>query len=118
MSWWLGLRLAKWFGVGLLSAGTLGAFLPERLYERQLAAYLFATTGFVFTWTAGFGMARHTEVSMGAWWIAVSMLGSLAHLQVLVWAVEREGRRTVPVALLAAAALTLSMATMVLRGEG
>ena len=51
------LEIAKLLSVAALFSGTLGAFLPESLADRQRAAYWLAGPGFGATWIAGFVLA-------------------------------------------------------------
>lgn len=113
----LAFRLLKHVGSALFVAGVLGALLPERLVDRQRATYWVATPGLLLSWTAGYGLVRETGVSLGATWISVSMLLSLGVLQLAVWSVERDGRRSVWSGVLAAAGILAILALMVWRPD-
>lgn len=113
MSTWLLLRFVKMAALALLGAGIAGAFLSRDLEERRRAVYALATPGLILTWLAGFGLARETQVSLGSTWISASILVGLGLFQLVVWAVEREGRRTRWVAALAIVALLGAVGLMV-----
>jgi len=108
-------RLVKFIALLLVGAGWIGAFAPPDLATRQRAVYLLATPGLLLSWLAGFGLARQLDVSLGERWISASMLIALASYQVVVWAVEREGRRSPLLAALALGGLVAVVALMVVR---
>ena len=111
----LWLKFAKFVAVVLLGVGTAGALRDTTLLERQRSVYAVAAPAFVLVGTAGFGLARLTNVSLGAPWIAGALLLSLGWLQLLFWSVEREGRRSPLVRSLAWTALTGALALMIFR---
>jgi hypothetical protein len=89
---WSALRLVKWVGFALWSAGCFGAFGPDDLAVRRRWAYRWATPGFFLLWMAGWGLAREAGRPLSTPWIAVAMATSLVQLQLVAWGVEREGR--------------------------
>lgn len=117
MSIWLLLRFLKFVGVGLFAAGVLGAALLPGQRERQLAAYGAATTGFLATWLAGYGVMKLSDRTLAEPWIGMAMLGSLVALQGAVYA-ARSATRSPAAAALAAAALLSSVGVMVARSGG
>ncbi len=112
---WLVFRFVKWVGVALFAAGVIGAFFPASMRDRQRAVYLLATPGLILSWTAGYGLARHTEVSLGAPWISASLLLSLGTLSLLARFVERDRVAAAPWALAATLGLVGTLALMVWR---
>lgn len=109
----MALRFAKLIGVALLAAGTLGAFVPRALEDRQRFAYPVAGGGFGLTWLAGVFMAFGGGVSLFAAWIVGAVVTSLVSINVVLWSVGREGRRSLGAASLALALLVASLALMV-----
>jgi hypothetical protein len=109
------LRVLKILAVAALFSGTLGAFLPRDLRDRRLAAYALCGPAFGVTWACGFGLAWVEEVSLVSTWVIASMALSLFSLQVVLFAVGKEGRRTPLLAALAVAPLASTVALMVYR---
>lgn len=107
------LRFLKLVAVAALAAGTLGAFVPTSLEDRQRAAYAIAGPGFGATWILGFLMAWGSGVSLFAAWIAGSVVLSLISINVVLWSAGKEGRRSATAAALAIATLLASLALMV-----
>lgn len=116
-SWLVWLRLLKLLAVAAFAAGTVGAFLPRALEDRQRAAYLVAGPGFGVSWFAGFLMAWAQARSLLSIWLLGSVLLSLFGLNVVLWSVGKEGRRGPVAAALAIGSLALTMGLMVLRPE-
>lgn len=107
------LRFVKLLGVLALAAGTLGAFVPTGLEDRQRFAYLVAGPGFGVVWIAGWAMAFGGGVSLLAAWIVGAATASLLSINVVLWAVGKEGRRGPRAAAMACALLALCVALMV-----
>ncbi len=107
------LRFAKVLAVAALFAGTVGAFLPRDLGDRRLSAYALAGPGFGLAWACGFGLAASMEVPLLSTWILGTMVLSFFSLQVVLYAVGKEGRRSLTVALLALSPLVGAVALMV-----
>lgn len=107
------LRLLKLVAVMALASGTVGAFLPAALEDRQRAVYFVAgpawgvamVLGFVLTWTRG--------VSLLSTWVLASLVLAIVQIQVLLFAVGKDGRRTIGSASLAIALLVGIVALMV-----
>lgn len=109
------LLIAKLLGVVTLFAGTIGSVLARDSADRRRFAYGLAGPGFGATWACGFGLAALKEVSLLSTFVLLAMVLSLASLQVVLYGVGKEGRRTPLVALLAIAPLVVTVALMVLK---
>jgi hypothetical protein len=107
------LHFLKILAVVVLFAGTVGAFLARDLGDRRRFAFALAGPGFGATWACGFGLAAALEVPLLSTWILGAMVLSFVSLQVVLFAVGKEGRRTPLVASLAIASLVGSVALMV-----
>jgi hypothetical protein len=107
------LRFAKVLGVAMLFAGTIGAVLPRDLADRRRFAYAVAGPGFGLTWASGFALVSMLEVGVLTWRVCGGIALSLFSIQVVLYAVGKEGRRTPLVALLALAPLVAAVALMV-----
>jgi hypothetical protein len=92
-TFWLALRFAKFVGMLAFGMGIGGALLGGTGPQRQRAAYWLATPGFLLTALAGFGLVKATGASLGAPWIAGSLLLSLVALDLTIRSVE-PGRPT------------------------
>lgn len=80
MDTWTILRLGKFLGVAVFSAGVgIAALAPDRAL-RSYAAWTLAPAGFLLTWLAGYGLLKATGRSMGESWVTLSILGSLLAL--------------------------------------
>ena len=66
-------------------------------------------------WACGFGLALAEDLSLLAAWALGAMALSLFSLQVVLYAVGKDGRRTPTVAVLAVAPLVATVALMVWR---
>lgn len=109
----LALRFVKLLGVIALAAGTLGAFIPRALEDRQRFAYTVAGPGFGVVWIAGWAMAFGGGVSLLAAWIVAAATASLLSINVVLWAVGKDGRRSARAGAIACALLALCVALMV-----
>jgi hypothetical protein len=107
------LHFVKILAVAVLFAGTVGAVLARDLGDRRRFAYALAGPGFGATWARGFGLAAALEVSLLSTWVLGAMVLSFVSLQVVLFAVGKEGRRTTLVASLAIAPLVGAVALMV-----
>ncbi len=116
-SWLVGLRLVKLLAVGALCAGTVGAFLPRALEDRQRAAYALAGPGFGLSWACGFVMVWAQQRSLLSAWLLGATVTSLFSLNVVLWSVGKDGRRGPIAAALGIGSLALTLALMVLRPE-
>jgi hypothetical protein len=93
----------------------LGALLPRDLADRRRFAYGLAGPGFGGAWACGFGLASVTSRSFLEWWVLTSLALSVFSLQVVLYAVGKDGRRKLGVAFLAVAPLVVTVALMVWR---
>ena len=109
------LKIVKLLGVATLFAGTIGSVVARDMTDRRRFAYALAGPGFGVTWACGIGMAALEEVSLLSTFILLSMVLSLASLQVVLYSVGKEGRRTPLVAVLAVAPLAIVVALMVVK---
>lgn len=107
---WLALRVAKFVGIVAFGMGIGGALWGEGP-RRQRAAYWLATSGFLLTALAGFGLVKATGRSLGEAWISGSLLLSLAALDLTIRSVEpgrpRSTARVVGIAVALVAATVL-----------
>jgi hypothetical protein len=107
------LRFAKLLAVATLFTGTLGAIVARDLRDRRLFAYALAGPGFGAAWACGFGLVASMEVPFLSTWILGGMALSFSSLQVVLYSVGKEGRRTPLVGVLAMGPLVGTMALMV-----
>ena len=109
------LRFVKVLAVAMLFTGSVGAVLARDLADRRRFAFTLAGPGLGLAWAVGFGLASVTQVSLLSWWILGAFALSLFSLQVVLYAVGKEGRRTVTVAALVVLPLVATVALMVWR---
>ncbi len=107
------LRFLKLVSVLALAAGTVGVFVPKALDDAARFAYVLAGPGFGATWVLGFVLAYGGDVSLLSTWILIAACCSLVSINVVLFAVGREGRRGTRTALLACGLLAMSLAMMV-----
>jgi hypothetical protein len=107
------LRFLKVLAVAALFTGTVGAFVPRDLRDRRFFAYALAGPGFGVAWGCGFGLAAAMEISLLSTWILAALVLSFFSLQVVLYAVGKDGRRTPLVAGLALAPLVATVALMI-----
>jgi len=112
------LRVIKLLAVSALFAGTIGAFLPRDLRDRRVFAYALAGPGFGLAWATGFALGALEELPLVAVWTIGAMACSLFSLQVVLYAVGKEGRRTGVAAALAIVPLVATVVLMVYRPGG
>jgi hypothetical protein len=111
------LRVIKLLAVGALFAGTLGAFVSRDLHDRRVFAYALAGPGFGLSWITGFALGGIEELELLATWVIAAMACSLFSLQVVLYAVGKEGRRSVVAAAMALVPLVATVALMVYRPQ-
>ena len=109
------LRFLKVLAVAACFAGTIGAFVPRDLRERRIFGYGIAGPGIGAAWACGFGLAGVTASSLLEWWVLASLALSFFSLQVVLFAVGKDGRRSAWVAALALAPLVTTVGLMVWR---
>ena len=109
------LRLLKLLAAALWASGTIGAFLPKDLADRQRAAYFLMGPGFGLSWALGFVLLFARQVSPISTWTIGAMVVSFFSLNVVLWSVGKEGRRGPIGASLAIGCLVGVFALMVLR---
>jgi len=107
------LRFVKLLAVFALAAGTAGAFVPRALEDRKRFAYLIAAPGLAVVWGTGLALANGSGVSPIAPWIAGAAIASTIAINIVLWAVGREGRRSWAAGSLAIGSLVIAMALMV-----
>lgn len=116
-SWLVWLRLVKLLAVAALGAGTVGAFLPRALEDRQRAAYFVAGPAFGVAWACGFLMVWAQQRTLLSTWLIASIALSIFALNVVLWSVGKDGRRGPVAATLGIGSFALTIALMVLRPE-
>lgn len=109
------LKFVKVLAVAALFSGSVGALWARDLGDRRRFAYALAGPGFGVTWACGFGLAAYEEVPILSTWILGAMALSLLSLQVVLYAVGKEGRRTGVTAAMALLPLVATVALMVWR---
>jgi hypothetical protein len=109
------LRVVKVLAVAALFAGSIGAVLARDLADRRRFAYWLAGPGFGLAWATGFGLVAVTAVSLLSWWILGALVLSFFSLQVVLFAVGREGRRGPVTASLILLPLVATVVLMVYR---
>ena len=109
------LRLVKMLAVGATFAGAVGAFLPEDLIARRRAVFWLGAPGIGGAWAFGFFLAAEQGVSLLQGYLIAAMVLSFFTLQVLLWTVAKEGRRSGLAASLALVPLVATVALMVFR---
>jgi hypothetical protein len=109
------LRFAKLLAVLALASGTIGAFVPRDLEDRQRAAYWLAGPGFLVSWLFGVLVAWQVGTSLLEPWILATLATSVLSIHVVLWSTGTEGRRTPLAATLAVLSLLASLALMVWR---
>lgn len=112
---YLALRFAKFVAVIVLFAGSVGAVLARDLADRRRFAFYLAGPGFGLTWLVGFALAAYLSVPFTSTFIVLALPLSLFSLQVVLYTVGREGRRTVTTAVLIVLPLLATLALMVWR---
>jgi hypothetical protein len=109
------LKFLKAISVAALFSGTAGAFIARDLADRRRFAYLLAGPGFGGAWACGFGLAAQEEFSLLSGWILGAMALSFFSLQVVLYSVGKEDRRSGLAAALALVPLIAVVALMVWR---
>ncbi len=87
------LRLLKILSAMALAAGTIGAFLPEALADRQRAAYVVAGPGWGLSVALGFVLTWVRGISLLSGWVLAAMVLAIVQIQVVLFAVGTDGRR-------------------------
>jgi hypothetical protein len=109
------LKVVKLLAVAALFSGTVGALVTRDLGDRRRFAYAIAGPGFGVTWACGFGLAAYEEIPILSTWLLGAMALSLLSLQVVLYAVGQDGRRSPATAALALLPLVATVALMVFR---
>jgi hypothetical protein len=109
------LRFVKLLAVCALVSGTIGAYAPRALDDRKRAAYLLAAPGLAAAWGTGLAMALGTHLSPVAPWIAGAAIASTIAINVVLWSVAKDGRRSWLAASTSVAGLVIAVALMVFR---
>jgi hypothetical protein len=111
----LALRFVKLLCVFAAFAGAVGAFLPEDLVARRRAAFWLGIPGIACAWAFGFFLAAEQAVPLLQGWVLGAMVLSFFSLQVLLWSVAKDGRRSPTAATFALVPLLATVALMVFR---
>lgn len=106
------LKFIKILAVAMLFTGTLGALLARDLGDRQRFAYWLAGPGFGLSWLSGYLLVNVLELPLLTTWVVLSLVLSLFSLQVVLFAVGKEGRRGPFTATLAIVPLVGTVALM------
>ena len=109
------LRVIKLLAVAALFSGTVGAFVPRDLRDRRVFAYAIAGPGFGVAWLMGFALGGLEELPLLSTWVLCGMACSLFSLQVVLYAVGKDGRRTAGTAATALLPLIATVVLMVYR---
>lgn len=112
---YLALHFVKVIAVGLLFTGSIGAVFARDLRDRQRFAYVLAGPGFGLSWIVGFVLAGTVPFSLLSAWILGGLALSFFSLQVVLYAVGKDGRRTPLTATLILAPLVATVALMVFK---
>jgi len=107
------LRLLKLLAAMALAAGSVGAFLPEALADRQRAVYFVAGPGWGLSVALGFVLTWMRGVSLLSMWVLAALVLAIVQIQVLLFAVGIDGRRRAGPASLALGLLIAIVALMV-----
>ncbi|MFO0680081.1 MAG: hypothetical protein U0169_26400 [Polyangiaceae bacterium] len=113
----LALRFVKVISVSTFVAGVVGSFLPTSLADRQRFAYAIAGPGFGASWVTGFVLAGVTSTSFLSTWILGGLTCSFVTLQVVLFSVGKDGRRSPTIAFAALLPLVATIALMVFRPD-
>ncbi len=112
---YLALHFVKVIAVALLFTGSIGAVLARDIDDRRRFAYAIAGPGFGLSWIVGFVLAGTVPFSLLSTWILGGLALSFFSLQVVLYAVGKEGRRTPLTATLILAPLVATAARMVFK---
>lgn len=107
------LRLLKILAAMALGAGTVGAFLPASLEDRQRAAYFVAGPGWGLSMALGFVLTWTRGISLLSGWVLASMVLAIFSINVVLFSVGIEGRRNKTTATLALGSLVAIVVLMV-----
>jgi hypothetical protein len=112
---YLALHFAKLIAVALLFTGSVGAILAQDIADRRRFAYALAGPGFGLSWILGFVLSGTVPFSLLSPWILGGLALSFFQLQVVLYAVGKDGRRNAVTATLVLAPLVGTMALMVFK---
>lgn len=79
------LRLLKFIGVAVFTAGVLGSVAIADHRQRRTAAQWVATAGLALVWIAGYGLLKHGGFSMAEPWISRGLLAGWLALGAAAW---------------------------------
>ena len=108
------IRLLKLVGACAFAAGVVSATWPMDMplrTRRYLAASL-AGPGLALSWGMGFVLLAAVGYSVLSAWVILSIVTSLACLQVTIWVIVRDDRANVRAAIVAISLLILTIALM------
>ena len=86
------LRFAKLLSVALLFAGSLGATMGDTLAARRRMALFVAAPSLLATWGLGIALASNLDETLLSTWVLASIALSLVAINVVLFAVAKEGR--------------------------
>ncbi len=107
------LRFFKILAVAALFTGSIGAVLARDLGDRRRFAYALAGPGFGACFVLGFILSWSMSLPVVTTWVVSAMVLSLFSLQVVLFAVGKDGRRTWLTAVLVVAPLVATVALMI-----
>lgn len=107
------LRLLKLLSAMALAAGTVGAFLPEALADRQRAVYFIAGPSWGLSMALGFVLTYLRGLSLLSAWVLIALVLAIVQIQVLLFSVGTDGRRRALPASLALGLLVAIVGLMV-----
>jgi hypothetical protein len=109
----LALRFLKILSVAALFTGSIGAVLPRDHEDRRRFAHWIAGPAWLLTWASGVLLAWATGVSLLSTWILGAFVLTLISQNAVLWAVGKDGRRSVGAALVILVPLIVTVALMV-----
>jgi hypothetical protein len=112
---YLWLHFAKLLAVTALVTGSVGAVLARDLDDRRRFAFALAAPGFGASWLLGFLLAWTVPFSLMSTWILGALALSFFSLQVVLYAVGKDGRRTPITAALIVVPLVSTIGLMVFK---
>jgi hypothetical protein len=107
------LRLVKHLAAMALMAGVVGAFLPRALEDRRRAAYWVAGPAWGVAVAVGFLLTSVRGTSLLSGWVLAALVLAIVDIQIVLFAVGKDGRNTPTTAALAIGTLVAITALMI-----